>query len=372
MLADTEWTLVTELSRDHLLDTWDPHDRLHGHFSPEFVASLPLSARPADNARVLVRVVREAGLHGPDPPVLRLLTALAGEPSLAPLPAAVRVREMRDRVRALVLVRQNGSAAAGDPFLATVLAGREVFIDRSDFRRKLRDLHADDEPTIMLRVTGEPSSGTSHSFRLIEHLAGTYGFRKVPVLLDESGTPEEVIETIAYEVAGADDEPPHRSDDPRKWYSRASHWLVHKARERGGTWWFVLDELNHLPPTSEVWDLVQRLAMAVDLYGDNRVRLVLLGYDGELDPKLRNRNASEHFTPLSEAHVREFFTDWLSDLHASVPRDERLDGDRLAAEVDAAVRRILASAAAAETPGACYMQKLGLAVEREVRELAAP
>ena len=369
MPGDTQWRSVTEATRDFLVNTPVPQERLADIFTEEFVGDLSLTTKSGENAVTVVDKVRRQGLRGDDPPVLRLLQALGEEPSFG---APVRSPSARCSTASAPSRPVRQRAAAGDPFLATVLAGREVFIDRSDFRRKLRDLHADDEPTIMLRVTGEPSSGTSHSFRLIEHLAGTYGFRKVPVLLDESGTPEEVIETIAYEVAGADDEPPHRSDDPRKWYSRASHWLVHKARERGGTWWFVLDELNHLPPTSEVWDLVQRLAMAVDLYGDNRVRLVLLGYDGELDPKLRNRNASEHFTPLSEAHVREFFTDWLSDLHASVPRDERLDGDRLAAEVDAAVRRILASAAAAETPGACYMQKLGLAVEREVRELAAP
>jgi hypothetical protein len=46
MLADTEWTLVTEPARDHLLDTVAPHDRLAAIFAAEFVAALPLTARP--------------------------------------------------------------------------------------------------------------------------------------------------------------------------------------------------------------------------------------------------------------------------------------------------------------------------------------
>jgi hypothetical protein len=370
MLADTEWTLVTELARDHLLDTVDPHDRLGAYFPAAFVAALPLTARAADNALTLIAAVRGAGMRGDDPPLLRLLEALGAEPELSVLPEARRVGEMLDRERAL-LALERGRAAASDPFLATVLAGREVFIDRRELRTKLRDLHADDKPTLMLRVTGQPDSGTSHSFRLIEHLAAAYGFRKVPVLLDESGTPEEVIETIALEVAPSTESPPQRQDDPRKWYSRASQWLVKKAKESGGTWWFILDELNHLPPTSEVWDLVQRLAMAVDLYGENRVRLVLLGYDGDLDPKLRNRAESEYFEALSETELREFFTDWFRDLYAAAPPDQRLEGDRLLAQVDDTVTQILAYARSQSAPGGCYMQKLGIAVEEVVRDLAA-
>src|SRR5215204_3517093 len=124
MLADTEWTLVAELARDHLLNTVEPHDRLSTYFPPEFVSALSLTARPADNAVVLVNAVRDAGLLGDDPPVVRLLGALADEPMLAVLPESERVRQMLERERTLVLVERKRRADAGDPFLATVLAGR--------------------------------------------------------------------------------------------------------------------------------------------------------------------------------------------------------------------------------------------------------
>ncbi len=369
MLADTEWTLVTELSRDHLLRTVEPHDRLAAFFPAEFVGALPLTSRPADNAVVLVRAVRDAGLLGDDPPELRLLQTLASLPMLAALPESVRVLEMLERERALVTSR-DGERAAADPFLATVLAGREVFIDRHELRTKLRDLHAGAHPKVVLQVTGEPRSGKSYSFRLIEHAAAAYGFRKVPVLLDESGTPEEIVETIALEVASSGDTPPGRQDDPRKWYGRASQWLVKKAKESGGTWWFVVDGLNLLPPTSEVWDLVQRLAMAADLYGDGRVRLVLLGYDGVLDWELRNRCETERLELLSDEDVREFFTEWFRELYGGLPAGERPSDDELAAQVDDTVDQILAYADRQRAKGGCYMQQLGSAVEGVVRDLA--
>ena len=370
MLADTEWTLVTELARDHLLSTVEPHDSLTAYFAPEFVAGLPLTPRAADNAVNLVNAVRDAGLLGDDPPVVRLLSALADQPMLAVLPASERVREMLERERMLVLVDRQRHAEARDPFLATVLAGREVFIDRSELRAKLRDLHGTSMPKLVLQVVGEPHSGKSYSFRLIEHVAGACGFRKVPVILDESGTPEEVIETIALEVASTSESPPDRQDDPRKWYGRASQWLVKKARENGGTWWFVVDGLNHLPATSDVWDLIGRLAMAVDLYGDGRIRLVLLGHDGALDWNLRNRYETEHLEVLSDADVREFFTEWLGELYAALPPGERMEDHALAEQVDDTVNQILAYARAPGSDGACYMQRLGSAVEGVVRELA--
>lgn len=369
MLADTEWTLVTELSRDHLLNTVEPHDRLAAHFPPEFVAALALTARPADNAVTLVRAVRDAGLVGEDPPELRLLQTLAGLPMLAALPVSSRVNEMLERERALVRAAA-GEPSARDPFMATVLAGREVFIDRHELRAKLRELHAGARPKVVLQVTGEPRSGKSYSFRLIEHVAAECGFRSVPVLLDESGTPEEIVETIALEVASSSDSPPERRDDPRKWYGRASQWLVKKAKESGATWWFVLDGLNLLPPTSEVWDYVHRLALAVDLYGEGRVRLVLLGHDGVLDWELRNRCEMERLGMLSDEDVREFFAGWFAELYRAAPEGERPPEAELAAQVDDTVDQILAYADRQRSNGGCYMQGLGSAVEGVVRDLA--
>jgi hypothetical protein len=98
---------------------------------------------------------------------------------------------------------------------------------------------------------------------------------------------------------------------------------------------------------------------------------VLLGYDGELDPKLRNRYESEYFSVLSESDVKEFFREWFSDLYSAMPPAERLEGDELVAQVDDTVDQILAHARSADTPGTCYMQRLGIAVEEVVRDLAA-
>jgi hypothetical protein len=365
MLRDTEWTLLTELARDHLLAPIEAREALAPYFAAEFVAGLSLGASSARNAEVLVHAVRDAGMLGDDPPVLRLLTALAHHPTIVPLPDARIVARMLERAQTLLLVQRQDAPAANDPFMATMLGGRNVFIDRRELRVKLRRLHDDTEPTVILQITGDRQSGTSHSYLLIEHAAGIYGFRKVPVLLSESSTPEEVVGRIADWVA-SDKPVPERQDDPRKWYGQVANWLVRNAWESRRSWWFVLDEINHLPPTSEIWDLVGELAIAVGYFGDNRVRLVLLGYDRGIDRKLRNRSESEHLRPLSETDLREFIAEQFADRYSRLPVEER------AARVEDTVAAILAAAVAEKTPGRCYMEKLGVAVERQLAQPASP
>lgn len=50
MLTPTEWTLVTELTRDHLVDAVEPRYRLAESFPSEFVADLSLGTRASTNA----------------------------------------------------------------------------------------------------------------------------------------------------------------------------------------------------------------------------------------------------------------------------------------------------------------------------------
>lgn len=370
MFSDTEWALVTELVRDHLLKTVAPYDRLQPLFPAAFVAGLSLTTVPGENAHELVRVVRGAGLRDDDPPVLRLLQELLVTPSLAPLPDSTRVRDMLDRGRAMLLAEQQRRADGADPFTTSVLAGKTVFMDRHELRDKLRAIHQGAENKVFLQISGTDDSGKTYSARLIEHLAAECGFRPAAVYLDDTGTPEEVIETLGWIVA-PDAEPLPRDDDLRKWYGRASMWLVAKAANQPQvTWWFVVDGLNHLPANSEVWDLVHRLAMAVDRYGQGRIRLILLGYSGAFDHSLRGRYETAHFDVLEREDVHEFFTKFFDGLYATRPLNQRPAPDQVAAEVEDTVEQVLVFANERCDEDSCFMAQLGLAVEGVVREFA--
>ena len=372
MPGDTQWTLVTEATRDYIVNTPLPQEKLADIFPREFVGDLSLTTRSGENAITLVDKVRRYGLRGDDPPKLRLLRALVTDPEFGPQERATPVRELLQSEEQLFEAELRRRAAAGDPFLMTVLSGNEVFIDRVGLRKSLRELHEGTEQKLLLQVTGQSSTGKSYSARLIEHLAIAYGFHRARAFLDdETGTADEVVNSLAMDVATTESPPPAREGDAGKWYGRASQWLVIKARERGGSWWFIVDGLNHQPATSEIWDFVQKLAINVNRYGEGQVRLLLLGYDGSFDSELRKRYLKDEVRTLTREDLREFFTAFLEDLNENRAEADHLDQLELEQEVEDTVAQVLEFARTQEADGkGCFMEQLRIAVEGVVDELS--
>jgi hypothetical protein len=369
MLSTTEWTLVMRLAQGNLLTTARPEDRLLEIFSEEFVGELDLNTKPAANAFSLIAAVRRRGYAGDVPPLLQLLEALAQQPSVATTDLGPRVTAIYERERARVAEERQRRAAAGDPFDMNVLTGAEVFLDRVELREALRRLHdqgrADHRP--MLRVVGAASSGKSYTYRLIAELAEPCEFRPAVVFLEDSWDPIDVVRSLGWSVA-PNEEPPTPLDDLPKWSGLAAQWLVTRARQSGETWWFVLDGLNHLSAGSPIWDLTQRLALAIENYGERRMRLVLLGHDGLVNHALRNRFIRDEARALEEADVREFFAAWLERRsRAELPPGAELDRAELDAAIDDTVSQVLAFAHEASAEGGCFMQELGRAIEEALQ-----
>ena len=268
---------------------------------------------------------------------------------------------MLERLRiAHASLRDDGSNA----FDVMVLAAKEVFLDRADLRESLKVIQDEDEPELVLQVVGDPATGKSYTFELIANAAPSYDFSTALVKLDNTGTADDVVEGLAAQLRVRDDELPERGSDIAKWYSRVAMRLVIKAADTRRHWWLVIDGLNHLPSTSEVWDLVRRLALNVRWYGEGRVRLALLGYDGALDHELRNRSIEEVVQPVEEEDVRIFFTAWLKGAYPDDTDDEHRQ------RVNTSVTEAIEFARVESShEGGCYMRELGRAVERAIREM---
>lgn len=368
MLTPPEWTLVTELVQNHLVNTVEPRQRLELYFPAQFVSTLSLGTRASDNAIAVVAAVQSLGLRAPDPPLLRLLRALARTPTLEVLPDAERVRAMLERAERAFAEEETRRAAAGDPYQVSMLAGREVFLDRVVLREALRTL-AEDPVKLVLQVTGEPATGKSYSYQFISHLSDAVQFTPALVTLDETATPLDVVRMLSLQIAPME-APPPLEDDRNKWNGYAALWLVTRAAARGGLWWFVLDGLNHLPATSEVHDFVHDLALAILNYKQSQIRLVLLGFRGQLPIDLRKRYLAEEVHPLSEPDVREFLAPLIRQRQAAMlGPGEEVDPLRLDTEIDDTVGQVLQFARKAGN--GCYMRELGRAVEEVVDELAS-
>ncbi|MFJ3582432.1 trypsin-like peptidase domain-containing protein [Streptomyces sp. NPDC090127] len=361
-LTETEWGLVTSWVRECLLDTPDPATRLRAAgLSSDFVADLVLSPDRDANARMVVGAARRDIAHQ-----RALLDALTGLDALT----AAGNAEARSLLRRL---REDEELlrSARDPFRTLVLAnGTEVFIGRDGLREKLRGFVADPEQTVLV-VDGEPDSGRSYSYRLIRHLGQHCGFRPVRITLSRTSTAARLVERLTDFVAGpgAERSPlnPTQLNDPLPSIDDAVHRIVSWATTAEERFWLVLDECDKLDATSDVWDCVGKLALAVyehtPVRQDAVPRLVLLGYSPtmrQLPYDIRSAMCRDTALVASEDDLRTFFAEFFGQ---ALPAQDPTALGRL---VDVAVAGVLRAVDAAD-PTDSHMRRVCTAVEETVR-----
>ncbi|MFD3540584.1 hypothetical protein ACFWUQ_13915 [Streptomyces sp. NPDC058662] len=367
-LTDTEWDLVTEWVRDHLFIAGEPRPRLvQFGFPPEFVGGIPLSAVSSDNAVALVEAVRNRDVTLQ----LQLLDTLTRLDSLSAIPAGVVVLRLK---RELDEAARLGRSAQ-DHFLTGVLKnGAEVFIDRTDLRRTLREFVDDPDKTVLV-VDGDPDSGRSYTYTLIRHLGVHCGFRPVRVTLDRTATAERVVRRLAEFVAdprtGISPLNPTQLNDPLPAIDAAVHRIVSRATAADERFWLVLDECDELDVNSDVWDCIGKLALTIyehtPVRRETAPRLVLLGYSAttrQLPYEIRKNELHDTARAAGADDLRQFFEEFLAQ---APPHPDRPPPDtrRTAALVDAAVSAVLGAAGA---PGPdSYMRKVCTATEEAVR-----
>ncbi|MFG3116224.1 hypothetical protein ACGF4C_17650 [Streptomyces sp. NPDC048197] len=368
-LTETEWDLVTTWVQNHLVDTTEPHDRLAEYGFPEdFVAALPLTHISSDNARALVHRSRTDIERQ-----LRLVEALTAVDELAVLPDIVKVREFRDR-----LWEDCRAHAAQDTFRTCVLKnGAEAFIDRQGLRETLRRFIADPDKCILL-VDGEPDSGRSYTYTFLRHIGQHSGFRPVRVTLSRTSTAAKVVRRLADFVAEPGTGPapidPTGLNDPLPSVDEAAHWVAGRATAAEERLWLVLDECDRLDPSSDVWDFIGQLAMAVyehsAVHGDQAPRLVLLGYGRamrQLPYDLRGSVSWDTARVVEPGDLRSFFHQVFHEspppaLAAGGPRESAIDE-----LVEVAVEEVLYAAESGGGAGESYMRRVSTAVEGAVR-----
>ncbi|MFG2639850.1 trypsin-like peptidase domain-containing protein [Streptomyces sp. NPDC048370] len=361
-LTDTEWGLVTNWVREYLLDTPDPSTRLRGAgLSPEFVAGLELTPDRDANARLVVGAARRDIAH--QRALVSILTGLdaltaAGNAEARSLLS--RLREDEELLR-----------SARDPFDTLVLSnGTEVFIDRAELRQKLRGFVADPEQTVLV-VDGVPDSGRSYSYRLIRHLGQHCGFRPVRITLSRTTTAARLLERLTDYVAGpgADRSPlnPTQLNDPLPSIDDAVHRIVSWATAAEERFWLVLDECDKLDPTSDVWDCVGKLALAVyehtPVRQDAVPRLVLLGYSPtmrQLPYDIRKNECRDTARVVTEDDLHGFFREFFTEERPTQ------DPTTLARLVEVAVTGVLRAVDTADSTDS-YMRRICTAAEEAVR-----
>ncbi|MGW0120488.1 trypsin-like peptidase domain-containing protein [Streptomyces sp. NPDC003327] len=369
-LTETEWGLVTDWVRVHLVDTPEPRGRLLGSGLPaDFVEDLPLTSDPHRNAFVVVDGARRDIAHQ-----RRLLSVLASLDGLGAIdyPHAfeqgAEARNLLTRLREDERIRRSPR----DPFLSTLLKrGTTAFLDRAELREKLRGFVSDPEQTVLV-VDGPPDSGRSYTYEFIRHLGQHCGFRPVRVVLTRTTTAARLVERLAAFVAGPGHDGiavnPTRLNDPLPSYEDAVHRVVARATAADERFWLVLDDCDRLDPNSDVWDCVGVLARAIYEHTPVRTetapRLVLLGYATsarQLPYEVRNNECRDVTRLLDADDLRAFFREFFTE-----ERQGPVDEATVRALTDTAVTEVLH---AADRRGGeqSWMRRVCTAVEDVVR-----
>ncbi len=367
-LVETEWDLVTLWVREYLLDTTDPHTQLAQYgFSREFISALPLTAVSAENARALVQASRkDIGRQ------ITLVEAVASVDRLSVLPEVSKALEFRDRLR-----EDCRAHSTRDNFRTCVLKnGTEVFIDRQKLRETLRQFVGDPEKSVLL-VDGGPGSGRSYTYNLIRHIGQHEGFRPARVTLSHTSTADKVIrrlaEFLADPQAGVAPLNPTELNDLLPSIDDAVHWMVGRATAADDQFWLVLDECDRLDPSSDMWDFIGQLALAIyehaAVRGDQAPRLVLLGYGPsmrQLPYDLRGSLSWDTARVAEPADLRNFFNQYFHESPPGVLGTGPPAEAEIAEFVEVAVQEVLRAAEEAED-GESYMRRICTAAEGAIR-----
>ncbi|MFC4611431.1 hypothetical protein ACFO9E_27095 [Streptomyces maoxianensis] len=368
-LAETEWDLVTMWVGEYLLDTTDPHAQLTQYgFPADFVSALRLTAVSAENARALVEASRKDIQRQ-----LKLVEVVAAIDSLSVLPEVSKALEFQARLR-----EDYRAHASQDNFRTCVLKnGTEVFIDRQNLRETLRHFVDDPEKTVLL-VDGDPDSGRSYTYNLIRHIGQHHGFRPARVTLSHTSTADKVIRRLAEFVAdpraGISNLDPTELNDLLPSIDDAVHWVVGRATAVDDRFWLVLDECDRLDPSSDVWDFIGQLALAIyehsAVRGDQAPRLVLLGYGPtmrQLPYDLRGSLCRDTARVAEPADLRNFFDQYFHESPPGFLGTSQPDESTIAELVDAAVQEVLRATEADSNDDESYMRKVCTAAEGAIR-----
>lgn len=192
-----------------------------------------------------------------------------------------------------------------NPFEEVLLEGGRPFVNRKPLRAHLVDLLSRQGASV-LRVDGEPQTGKSYSYYLINHVAPARGFEVHKFKMSSLPTPDELAFDILDRIGVDASIPPLGQESAERWAEKIANALQRAIRESGTARLFVFDDFSTTPLPEGTQSLIVRLATYADEELHPFLRVVLVRFPGTLPPEVEDitpLDIAQPFTPTDEVAV---------------------------------------------------------------------
>lgn len=158
-----------------------------------------------------------------------------------------------------------------------------AFANRTTLRQVIGNMTLMDGPrTLVLR--GDPLSGTSYTWRLLNHVARNGAIERVRIDFEQVGdhSPMSVALALAAEMQIAAS--PERNDNPSQEQLAVYlvRWLSGHLRTSDKTWWIVFDNAHQVTVPPETKEMIVAFARHFAGGAVDNVRVFILGFEDEI------------------------------------------------------------------------------------------
>ncbi|MFJ5776396.1 effector-associated domain EAD1-containing protein [Streptomyces sp. NPDC093094] len=211
------------------------------------------------------------------------------------------------------LLSERTSAREADPCSAYLVNNRQrAFIDRLGFRTTLHNMVNGDGNRV-LAVHGRRRSGRTHSWYLIAHVLDSHGVNRRRIRMSDYSSPVRVADIghTLREMFGWNlsvDLNTSEDSQARSLVNQIGNVMSEqRAGGAGAGHWLVIDDSQSVRFTEPALRALTRLVSAVvEEEMADRLRVVLLAYDGWLPDELRSYVSHEEFGPLVGKDLHDY------------------------------------------------------------------
>jgi hypothetical protein len=209
---------------------------------------------------------------------------------------------------------------AENPFQEVLLASDRPFVNRQGLRAQLLNLTSPGGSSLLL-VDGEPQTGKTFSYYLINHAAPKKGFLVNKFRMSRLPKPDDLAGEILGRMGVEKSLPAIGSESAERWAEKLAGIVAIVLREKAEPRLFVFDEFSDTALPEGTVSLIIRLVTYADEELNRLLRIVLVRFRTSLPQDLENVALRDDAKPFTDTDMIAAIMQIASARHWSVKEE---------------------------------------------------